>query len=202
MQKNKLFKMKAFVIVALLAVSAYGAKLDNRYIPPPPNAQSAGGFNLETPKQALPSNVQNTYVQSPGGVQTQYQQQQVQRPGLNQGTFTSQSHGNGFQGVSAGSFSSNTGGQRQLQQQSFQQQQSYQPQQQQQSYQPQQQQSFQPQQPAFQQPQQPVYQQQQKQQHQSSYQPQPQYNQQQGGGYNQASTTPIPILKCEYFFLQ
>jgi hypothetical protein len=187
-------KMKAFVIcVALLAVNAaYAARLDNQYIPPPPNAASAGGFNLDTPRQAQPSNVQNTFRPAPGqgGVQTHTQQQQVSRPGLNQGTFTSQSHGNGFQSVSAGSFS-NTGN-------------AYTAPGVQQQHQHAQVSSYQPQQPAYQQ-QQPApqaYHQQQQQQKQS-YQPQPQqpqynnYQPQQQGGYNQASTTPIPILKCK-----
>ncbi|XP_070503950.1 pupal cuticle protein 36a-like [Chironomus tepperi] len=168
--------MKAFVIISLLAVNAFAARLDNQYIPPPPNAHSAGGTNLEAPRQALPSNIQSSYT-SPGGVQTQYQQQQYNRPGLNQGTFTSQSHGNGFQSVSAGSFSSNAG-----QPQRF----APAPQQTYQHASTSYQQPAQPSRPAYQAP--------------SSYQPaqpqQQQYNYQQSG-YNQASTTPIPILKFE-----
>lgn len=178
--------MKVFVIISLLAVNAFAARLDNQYIPPPPNAHSAGGINLEAPRQALPSNIQASYT-SPGGVQTQFQQQQVNRPGLNQGTFTSQSHGNGFQSVSAGSFSSNAG-----QPQRF----APAPQQ----FAPAPQQAYQHASTSFQQPAQPsrpAY------QAQSSYQqaqPQQQYNYQQSG-YNQASTTPIPILKCELYIL-
>lgn len=170
--------MKAFVIVTLLAVnSVYAARLDNQYIPPPANAQSAGGHNLELPRQALPSNIQAQYT-APNGVQTQYHQQQVNRPGLNQGTFTSQSHGNGFQSVSAGSFSNSRP---------------------QFAAQPAQQQAYQQASTSFQQPAQPrpAY------REQSSYQqvqPQQQYSQQQysQSGYNQASTTPIPILKCKF----
>ncbi len=159
--------MKFFVIFSIFAVSAYGARLDNRYVPPPANAQSAGGYNLEAPKQALASNVQNTY----SAPQTQYQSQTYQRPGLNQGTYTSQSTGNGFQSVSAGSFVSNVP---------------------QQSYQQRPQNTFQQRQP------QQNYQQQSAYQHTQAQQPQA-YNYQQGGGYsNQASTTPIPILKCEW----
>lgn len=166
--------MKFFVILSIFTVSAFGARLDNRYIPPPANAQSAGGFNLEAPRQALPSNVQNTYTAPTGGVQHNFQQQNYQRPGLNQGTFTSHSSGNGFQSVSAGSFSSNV-----QRPQSFQQRQP-------QQYQPATQASYQPApQPNYQQSQ-PTYQ-----------QTQPQYNYRQQDGYNQASTTPIPILKCE-----
>lgn len=176
--------MKAFVIISFLAVNALAARLDNGYIPPPPNAHSAGGFNLDTPKQALPSNIQSQYT-APGG-QTQYQQQQISRPGLNQGTFTSQSHGNGFQSVSAGSFS-NTGNAPHA---GFAQPQSFQA-----AARP----AFQAQQqPSYQAPQQ-NYQPQQKQTYQPSYQPQPQYNNYQQSGYNQASTTPIPILKCEFY---
>lgn len=173
--------MKFFVIISFLAVNAYAARLDNQYIPPPPNAHSAGGTNLEAPRQALPSNIQASFT-SPGGVQTQYQQQQVNRPGLNQGTFTSHSHGNGFQSVSAGSFSSNAG---QPQPQRF----APAPQQTYQHASTSYQQPAQPSRPAYQAP--------------SSYQPaqpQQQYNYQQSG-YNQASTTPIPILKCELYIL-
>jgi len=169
--------MKFFVIISLLAVNAFAARLDNQYIPPPPNAHSAGGINLEAPRQALPSNIQASYT-SPGGVQSQFQQQQVNRPGLNQGTFTSHSHGNGFQSVSAGSFSNNAG-----QPQRF-------------APAPQQASTYQQASTSYQQPAQssrPAY------QAPSSYQqaqPQQQYNYQQTG-YNQASTTPIPILKFE-----
>jgi hypothetical protein len=166
--------MKFFVVFSIFAVSAYGARLDNQYIPPPANAQSAGGYNLEAPRQALPSNVQNRYSAPAGGVQTNYQQQNYQRPGLNQGTYTSQSTGNGFQSVSAGSFSNNV-----QRPQTFQQRQP-------QQYQPAPQQSYQPApQPSTYQP------------AQSTYQNQPQYNYRQQDGYNQVSTTPIPILKCE-----
>lgn len=194
--------MKAFVIITFLAVNAaFAARLDNQYIPPPQNAHSAGGTNLEAPRQALPSNVQHQFT-SPGGVQTQFQQQNINRPGLNQGTFTSHSHGNGFQSVSAGSFSNSRpqfNGQPQQQQtyqqastSTFQQPAASRPahREHQSSYQaPQPQPSYQAPQP------------------QSSYQaPQPHqnYNHQQfsqQGGYDQASTTPIPILKCEYTLL-
>lgn len=153
--------MKVFAILSILAVSAYGARLDNRYIPPPANAQSAGGYNLDAPKLALPSNVQNTYSAPASGIQTNYQQQNYQRPGVSQSTYTSQSSGNGFNSASAGSFVSSS-----------------------------------PQQPNFQRPAQP---QQSYQKSPQSYQQpqQQQYNYRQQDTYNQASTTPIPILKCE-----
>lgn len=125
--------MKVFVIFSVLAASAMSARLDNTYIPPA-SAQSAGGFNLDTPKLALASNVQNQYSAPAGGrVQNQYQQQSYQQPGLNQGTFTSVSKGNGFQSISVGSQSSQGG--YKAPQQAYQQQSSYQ--QPQQSYQPQ-----------------------------------------------------------------
>ena len=164
--------MKVFVILSVLLVGAFSARLDNTYIPPA-SAQSAGGFNLDTPKLALASNVQNTYSApaNAGRTQTQYQQQSYQQPGLNQGTFTSVSRGNGFQSVSVGSQST----QGQAPQQNYQQQQ---------------------QQPSYQAPQQNYQAQQSYQQPQQPYQPQPQYNSQQSG-YNTASTTPIPILKCK-----
>lgn len=165
--------MKVFAILSIFAVSAFGARLDNRYVPPA-NAQSAGGYNLDVPRQALPSNVQNTYTAPSGGAQTNYQQQNYQRPGLNQGTYTSQSTGNGFQSVSAGSFSNNAP------KQTFQQrpQNNFQRQPQQTYQQPQAQSSYQQPQPTYQ-------------------QTQPQFNYKQQDGYNQVSTTPIPILKCE-----
>lgn len=158
--------MKVFVVFSILAVSAYGARLDNRYIPPPANAQSAGGFNLDTPRQALPSNIQNTYT-APGvaGLQTNYQQQNYQRPGANQQTYTSQTSGNGYNAVSAGSFVSSSNAQPNFQRPAYQQQQ---------------------QQQTVQRQQQPTYQ-----------QAQPSYNYQPQSDYNQATTTPIPILKCE-----
>jgi lipopolysaccharide export LptBFGC system permease protein LptF len=158
--------MKSFVILSVLVAGAMCARLDNTYIPPA-SAQSAGGYNLDTPKVAHASNQQNTY--SAPGVQSQYQQQYSNQRGQQQGTFTSVQKGQGFQSVSAGSFSGNGGHG------------SYQaPQQQQQSYQ---------QQSSYQQPQQ-----------QQSYNQQSQsgYNQNAQSGYNnQASTTPIPILKCK-----
>lgn len=163
--------MKVFVILSVLVAGAISARLDNTYIPPA-NAQSAGGYNLDTPKQAHASNVQNTYATAPANnrVQSQYQQQSYQQPGLNQGTFTSVHRGNGFQSVSAGAHSSNAGQGTYQQQQSYQApQQNYQQQQSQQNY-----------------------------QQQSSYPAQPQYNnyqQNQQSGY--ASTTPIPILEYE-----
>lgn len=177
--------MKVFAVLSILAVSAYGARLDNQYIPPPKNAQSAGGFNLDAPKLALPSNVQNTYT-APQNAQSTYQQQNYQRPGANQGTYTSHTSGNGFNSVAAGSFVS-SGAQPNYQRPA------YQPNQRQQPQQPAYQQ---PQQPTYQQPQQPTYQQPQP----SSYQPaQPAANNyyQKDQYNNQASTTPIPILKCE-----
>lgn len=168
--------MKVFAVLSMLAVSAYGARLDNKYIPPPQNAQSAGGFNLDAPRLALPSNVQNTYS-APQGAHSTYQQQNVQRQGAHQGTYTSHTSGNGFNSAAAGSFVSSGA----------------QPNYQRPAYQPNQRQ---PQQPTYQQPQQPSYQQPQ----QSSYQPaQPAPNNyyQKDQYNNQASTTPIPILKCE-----
>lgn len=160
--------MKMFVILSVLVAGAMSARLDNTYIPPA-SARSAGGFNLDTPKLALASNVQNAYSAPAGGrVQTQYQQQNYNQPGLNQGTFTSVSKGQGFQSVAAGSFSGNTG----FRQQSYQA--------------PAPQQNYQQQQSSY-----PV------QQQQSSYPAQPQYQQSQPTGYNQVSTTPIPILECK-----
>lgn len=172
--------MKVFVILSVLAVGAFGARLDNTYIPPA-NAQSAGGFNLDTPRLAQASNAQQTYASPNGGqVQTQYQQQSHNQPGVSQGTFTSVSQGNGFQGVSAASHSAQGNGYQQ-------QPNSYQAPQTQQNY------RQQNNQPAYQQ-QQPAYQNQQP----SSYQQQqPQQNSYQQSGYNQASTTPIPILECK-----
>lgn len=148
--------MKTFVILSVLVAGAIAARLDNTYIPPA-SAQSAGGYNLDTPKVAQASIAQNTYA-APAGSQNQFQQQSHSQGGLNHGTFTSVSRGNGYQSVQSGSHAG---------QQSHQQapQQAYQ--QPQQSYQPQ----AQPQ--------------------QNNYQQQSQY------GGNQASTTPIPILKCE-----
>lgn len=152
--------MKAFVILSVLVAGALSARLDNTYIPPA-SAQSAGGFNLDTPKLAQASTAQNTYAAPGGGhVQNQFQQQSRQQPGLNQGTFTSVHRGNGFQSVSAGSHSG-SGGHGGFQQQ-------------QRAPAPAPQQNYQ----------------------QQSYQA-PQQNYQQQGGYNQASTTPIPILKCK-----
>lgn len=177
--------MKVFVILSVLVAGAMSARLDNTYIPPA-NAQSAGGYNLETPR-AQPSNVQNTYAAPAAGhVQTQYQQQSINQPGLNQGTYTSVSKGNGFQAVSAGSFSGSGNLASRFQKPAYQApQQPYQAPQQ--AYQPQPQ-AYQPQ--AYQQPQQ-------------SYPAQPQYNnyqQNQQSGYNGPSTTPIPILECKKTF--
>lgn len=169
-----LLEMKLFVVLSVLVAGAMSARLDNTYIPPA-SAHSAGGFNLDTPKQAHASNIQNTYAAPGGGrAQTQFQQQSHSQPGLNHGTFTSVSKGNGFQSVSAGSYSGNAG-QGGFQQQSYQA-----PQQRMPSYQAQQ----------------PNYQQQ-----QASYPAaQPQYNtnyqQNQQSGYN-PNTTPIPILECK-----
>lgn len=161
--------MKFLVLVSMIGV-ACAARLENTYIPPS-SASGAGGYNLQAPKQAFASNIQNQY-QAPGNnFQQQQQQQQVNRPGLNQGTFTSQSAGKGFQSVSAGSYSSNQGSYNQQPQQ--QQQQNYNQQQSsQQSY------NNNAQQGSYQAP------------------AQQNYNQQQS--YNNGpSTTPIPILKCK-----
>lgn len=158
--------MKAFVILSVLVAGAMCARLENTYIPPA-NAQHAGGFNLDTPKLAQASNVQNTFVPNAGHGQSQYQQQSYNQGALNQGTFTSVHRGNGFQSVSAGSHSASGNGAHG----GFQQQQS--------SYQaPQQQQSYGP--PA--------------QQQQQSYN---NYQQSGSSYQNQASTTPIPILECK-----
>lgn len=159
--------MKAFVILSVLVAGAMCARLENTYIPPA-NAQHAGGYNLDTPKLAQASSIQNTFVPNAGRGQSQYQQQSYNQGGLNQGTFTSVHRGNGFQSISTGSHSASGNGAHG----GFQQQQS--------SYQaPQQQQSYGP----------PAHQQQQSynnyQQSGSSYQ-------------NQGpSTTPIPILECK-----
>lgn len=118
--------MKSFVILSVLVATAIAARLDNHYIPPA-SAQSAGGYNLDTPKLAQASSPQNAYA-APAGGHSQFQQQSHQQGGLNHGTFTSVSRGNGYQSVQAGSF----GGSGQQQQHGgYQQpQQSYQPQQQ------------------------------------------------------------------------
>lgn len=164
--------MKLFVVLSVLVAGAMSARLDNTYVPPA-SAHSAGGFNLDTPKQAHASNIQNTFAAPGGGrAQTQFQQQSFSQPGLNHGTFTSVSRGNGFQSVSAGSHSSNAG------HGGFQQQ------------------AYQAPQPQMYQAQQPSYQQQ-----QASYPAaQPQHNtnyqQNQQSGYN-PNTTPIPILECK-----
>ena len=112
--------MKFLVLVSMIGV-ACAARLENTYIPPN-SASSAGGYNLQAPKQAFASNIQNQY-QAPGN---NFQQQQVNRQGLNQGTFTSQSSGKGFQSVQAGSFSSNQGSYQQPQTQNYNQQSSQQ----------------------------------------------------------------------------
>jgi hypothetical protein len=149
--------MKLFIVLSVFVASALSARLDNTYIPPP-NAHSAGGHNLEAPKQAYASNIQNSYVapQQSQQVQRQYQQQTYNQGGVSQGTYTSQQSGPGFQSVSAGSYSG----------------QNYQAPQQQ--YQPQPQSNYR--------------------QQQNSYQ---QQGYQSNSGYDQASTTPIPILKCK-----
>jgi len=159
--------MKSFVILSVLVAGAICASLDNTYIPPA-NAQSAGGFNLETPN-AYASSVQNTYAAPGGGGQNQLQSQSFSQPGLNHGTFTSFSRGNGFQAVHTGSYAG-SGGQGGFHQQSYQ----AQPQPQPQAYQ-----QPQPQPQSYQQPAQPQY----------------NYQQNQANGYNQQHTTPIPILK-------
>lgn len=160
--------MKIFVILSVVVAGAVCARLDNTYIPPA-NAHSAGGFNLDAPKQAHASNIQNTYA-APGGGHTQTQYQHQSQPGLNQGTFTSVSKGNGFQSVSTGSFSGSQG--------AFRGQPSAATQYQQNSYQAPTQ-NYQPQP-------QPSYQSQQN-----------QHNNYQQTGYNGPSTTPIPILECK-----
>jgi hypothetical protein len=166
--------MKVFVVLSVLLIGAMSARLDNTYIPPA-SAHSAGGHNLDTPKLALASNVQHSYSAPAGGrTQTQYQQQSYQQPGLNQGTFTSVSRGNGFQSVSVGSHSSQSSGGYQAPQQNYQQQQS-----------------------SYQAPQQNYQQQSSYQAPQQNYQAQGSYQQ---SGYNAASTTPIPILKCKKRF--
>jgi len=90
--------MKFFVILSVLVAGAFSARLDNTYIPPA-SAQSAGGFNLDTPKIAQASTAQQTYAAPAGG----HNQFQPQQPGLNHGTFTSVSRGGGYQSVQAGS---------------------------------------------------------------------------------------------------
>jgi hypothetical protein len=171
--------MKAFVILSVLVAGAFAARLDNTYIPPA-SAHSAGGHNLDTPKLALASNVQNAYA----APSNQFQAQSFRQPGLNQGTFTSVSSGKGFQSVSVGAQSSNVNRGAGFQQQQYQApaQQQYQAQAQQQSYQA------------------PAQQQQSYQAPQQTYQAQPQYNNYQAN-QNQASTTPIPILECKKSFL-
>lgn len=164
--------MKVFVILSVLVAGAMSARLDNTYIPPA-SAHSAGGFNLDTPRLAQASNTQQTYSAPAGGhIQTQHSQQQYNQPGLNQGTFTSVSRGNGYQSVSVGAHSSQGGQQSYQVPQNNYQQQSYQ--QQQSSY------------PAAQ-PAQPQYNNYNQQSQQSSYN-------------NGPSTTPIPILKCKKSF--
>lgn len=156
--------MKIFIILSVLFASALSARLDNTYIPPPPNAYSAGGQNLEAPKQAYASNIQNSYSAPQQQSQYQHQRQSHNNGGASQqGTYTSHQSAPGYQSVSAGSYSG----------------QNYQAPQQQQSY-------SQPQ---------TNYRQQQQPSNQNSYQQQG--YQQQGSGYDQASTTPIPIIKCK-----
>jgi hypothetical protein len=152
--------MKLFIVLSVFVASALSARLDNTYIPPP-NAHSAGGHSLETPKQAYASNIQSSYVapQQQQQTQRQYQQQNYNNGGSSQGTYTSQQNGNGFQSVSAGSYSG---------------------------------QNYQAPQASYSQPQSTYRQPQQSQQSQNSYQQQG-YN----SGYDQASTTPIPIIKCK-----
>jgi hypothetical protein len=116
-----IMNLTAGFLIPLLIVGAFCARLDNTYIPPPANAYSAGGFNLETPKVAHASNVQNTY--SAPGVQHQYQQQFSNQQGSEQGTFTSVSKGQGFQSVAAGAHSSSKQQAHSSPQQSYQQQQ-------------------------------------------------------------------------------
>lgn len=168
--------MKMFVILSVLVASSYAARLDNTYIPPA-SAHSAGGFNLDTPKLAQPSNIQNQY----SAPQNQFQQQSYNQNGQQGSTFTSVQRGNGFQSVAAGSFSGSghSGAPAQQNYHNTAQQQSYQAPAQQQSYQaPAPQQSYQ--QPA-------------QQQYNTGYS----QNAQSGYNNNQASTTPIPILKCK-----
>lgn len=111
--------MKIFVILSVLVAGAFSARLDNTYIPPA-SAHSAGGFNLDTPKLAQASNAQQTYA-APAGGHSQFQQQSHQQGGLNHGTFTSVSRGNGYQSVQAGSHSGNRQQSYQAPQQQYQQ---------------------------------------------------------------------------------
>lgn len=125
--------MKTFVILSVLVAVSIAARLDNAYIPPA-SAQSAGGYNLDTPKIAQASSAQNTYA-APAGGHGQFQQQSHSQGGINHGTFTSVSRGNGYQSVQSGSFGGSAHHAPQQQQQSYQQpQQSYQPQHQQSGY--------------------------------------------------------------------
>lgn len=117
--------MKSFVILSVLVAGAIAARLDNAYIPPA-SAHSAGGFNLDTPKLAQASNAQHTYA-APAGGHSQFQSQQSHsQGGLNHGTFTSTSNGNGFQSVRTGSYSGSQQSYQQPQQSYQQPQQSYQ----------------------------------------------------------------------------
>lgn len=111
--------MKLFVILSVLVAGAYSARLDNTYIPPA-SAHSAGGFNLDTPKLAQASNAQQTYAAPAAGGHFQ------QQGGLNHGTFTSVSRGNGYQSVQSGSYSGARQQQYQAPQQAYQQPQTYQ----------------------------------------------------------------------------
>lgn len=92
--------MKLFVVLSVFVASALCARLDNTYIPPP-NAQSAGGQNLEAPRLALASTNRNNYAQP----QSQYQQQSYNQGGVSQNTYTASQQGQGFQSVSSGAYS-------------------------------------------------------------------------------------------------
>lgn len=70
--------MKAFVILSVFVASALCAKLDNTYVPP--SAQSAGGYNLATPKQTFSS--RNGFEAEPLGLfVAEHQYNLVQKSG-------------------------------------------------------------------------------------------------------------------------
>jgi hypothetical protein len=101
-----------FLLICFVIGCASAARLDNTYIPPS-NAISAGGSGniLAAPKQdyGVPSRPSfgpsNNNRQQIGSIQSQTQQQIINRPGSQQGTYTSHTQGQGYQGVSAGSYS-------------------------------------------------------------------------------------------------
>lgn len=93
--------MKLFIVLSVFVASALCARLDNTYIPPP-NAHSAGGHNLQAPRQGFASNIQNSYAQPQ---QSHHREQHYSQGGANHGTFTSHQQGQGFQSVSSGAYS-------------------------------------------------------------------------------------------------